>query len=240
MAARVRDHCRAALALAVDERNLKPYLENGPYAAPRGRDRFALDERAGILVHYADCRGPLYRDDANWKRAYDVVRSFTRGVDDAFDYPWTVDGLGGLFRGVGPAALLDAAETTMLALGFERTARSDAAAAAYFTLHDSCRTTDLPEPYGKWQQHVRRVPRWDQNVSLELSVSCTVAVVGRDARGDLELALSVGLSSLAPSVPLGLAAGLGRLLLRDDLLETRSGPLHDLVRVAFAVRIAGL
>ena len=236
----MREHCRSALALAVEERNLKPYAESGPYAAPRGRDRYALDERAGILVHYADCRGPLYRDDANWKRAYDLVRSFTRGADDAFEYPWTVDGLGGLFTGIGPAALLDAAETTMLALGFERTARSDAASVAYFALHDSCRATDLPEPYGKWQQHKRQVPRWDQNVSLELSGSCTVKVVGRERDGDLEMVLDLGLSSLAPSIPFALAGGLGRLLLRDDLLETRRGPLYDLVRVAFAVRIAGL
>jgi hypothetical protein len=164
-----RTVCELSLDFLIRHQFLPPYEKSGRFqpGSMRQRPLFRPEERKA--AHYAPLKGPLYTSTPQWRRTYLLIRSFTKKgrAGSALRLPrlW----------GRIPVHVSDLFEQLPCAfayLGFECQTKTAVGRSALFRLSETCRVEQLPEPYGKWQQHQLRRPQWDRPVELQIEALC--------------------------------------------------------------------
>lgn len=172
---RVRDIVRASFAAAVRAGAIADYERSGRFDRPeRHGSVFRVADRRN--AHYASTRGPLYRDVAAWKRAFEFAHAFTAGqaASALVRAPYRLEQCFGSFGRTAPKDAMHCIGAGMEACGLKRLAVDEASCEALFDASDSPRLESLPEPYGKWLMLHEGQMRWDKPVSLRLIVHCRV------------------------------------------------------------------
>ncbi len=217
---RARDLCRRSLEWAIAHRLLPEYVRTGKYRRPpEPPHRLNFGKDTWLVAHYADWRGPLYRQEAEWRRAFAFVDAFThKSLARPRQRGWELVRLYGSFGDLEPPSVLAQTRAGLLRQGFSEIDLNERSFSGMFRLTDSCKGSDLPEPYGKWQQQANRLV-WDNDVDLSVEVHCHVHVRPRRIpppgnRSYLDLTLSAP----APTVVTGLYVHLLRTLRPRSLL----------------------
>ncbi len=81
----------------------------------------------------------------------------------------------------------------------------------------------LPEPYGKWFQHVEQRPRWGEKVKLGMKVACTLTSIG-----PVSTRLDIRMSGFAPDS----AKAIGERLALEFELPVPQWSMAELARHA--------
>jgi len=195
----------------IDQHLLGSYQPSGRFAKPRF-SRPLIPEEFRRLAHYRNCVGALYRDRADWEFAYRLIAGFTLSGRKGGHEQLMLPSLYGRL----PAKLEKVLEQLPFAFeqaGFQALAPNPGLRELRFRASGNCRVSDLPEPYGKWQQIQLGRPRWDERVELEVEAHCTLRGLS-----SAETGLAIELSAIAPPVLDDLARALSaRLQARPPL-----------------------
>jgi hypothetical protein len=168
------------------------FKETGRYQPSPHHMRRDFREREMHILHYADLRGPLYRNAFQWRRVQIVVHGFTQ------------EGLG-ITRltlpnvwGTIPASfetMKAALPGAFAATGLERTDSDPGGRHWSFRVDGGEPMESLPEPYGKWFQHRQQRPRWGESIRLRLEVRCVLNFLS-----ERTTSLDCEMSAFAPAV----------------------------------------
>ncbi len=217
---RARDLCRLSLEWAIGHGLLPQYVPTGKYRRPPEPPHpLNFGKDTWLVAHYADWRGPLYRQEEAWQRAFAFVNAFTeRSLARRPRLRWELPRLYGSFGDLEPPSVLAETRAGLLRQGFDAIDVNERSFSGVFRLADSCKGSDLPEPYGKWQQRAERLV-WENDSDLCVEVSCQVHVRPRRLpppgyRSYLDLTLSAP----APLVLTSLREHLSRTLHPSTLL----------------------
>ena len=236
MTCTLRMLCEGALEFVIRHGLVPPYTPTGRLPGRPSRRSPLLRREEERAVWYASREGALYQDREQWRRAYQIVHSFTKQgrSGSCFRLPrlW-----GRVAAPVG--AVLDQLPNAFSYQGFECVSRSAVGRSALFRAGESCRVEQLPEPYGKWQQHELLRPRWERPVELQVEARCRLEAVGR-AETEIDLELSTFALLLLPGVGCSLSELLALappLRCTFEYLKTRTswllaGELIDLRRLS--------
>jgi hypothetical protein len=246
MPLRTRDWCKSTLDYLIKEDLLPSYVVSGRYQPPEGQPhRLALSPEAKTLLHYSQCEGPLYEAETDWRRAYQLVRSFSAAGRSERASQWLLQNPFKAFQKVNAGDLLDQVSSAFLREGFRCLDRHDATMSAVFRLEDSCKVIDLPEPYGKWLQLKQAKPRWNASTTLVLDVRCRVYARARaEHEGEFESLLDFTLSTIALPLVLMLRRELGesldapQLTAKDEQARMRAEARDAIVETLYRLAAA--
>jgi hypothetical protein len=197
------------------------YCETGRFDPSKYRGKRGFQERDLIVLHYAELRGPLYRDTTQWQRVQSFVHGFTapgQGITQlTMPDPWgTIAADFATMKSVLPGAFQ--------VLGMNCASSDPGGRHWLFRAEGGTRMEGLPEPYGKWYQHKMKRPRWGQNTKLHLEVNCVLSFASPQTTS-----LDFEISAFAPSIvsdlgrALSLRLGLSRrLYFAGDYLQRRA------------------
>ncbi|HLJ45265.1 MAG TPA: hypothetical protein VKU01_04625 [Bryobacteraceae bacterium] len=169
--------CKETMEFLTRHGMFSPFEPSGPFEVRRLNDHPLLKRDQMMLMHYGALRGPLYRDEREWKAYHDLVKSFCRANkgDTAciFEDLW-----GGI-----PSPLNDVLEVLPFALSlqnFQSASQTPSGRRIVFRASESCPVKDLPEPYGKYLQHCRGESKWDKPEELQIWMVCKLASPEKD------------------------------------------------------------
>ncbi len=171
-----RDLCRRSLEWTIQRAVLPDYHRTGKYRAPADPPhRLNFGKETWMLAHYADWRGPLYQNEALWRRSFTFVDGFSqKNLSLSNDRAWRLPRIFGSFGNVEPANVLAQVKSGLLRQGFIDADVDERSFTAVFRHSDSCETMDLPEPYGKWLQRRKGRMPWKDRLNLCVEAHCRV------------------------------------------------------------------
>ena len=183
--------CSAGLIRLIKSGIFPDYENTGPFRPSAYQTKGGPKERELMILHYADLRGPLYQDRVQWKRAQSLLHGFTQpgsGITKlSMPKVW----------GTIPASF-DSAKASLPSafqvVGFDRADVDPGGRFWLFRAGGGTRTENLPEPYGKWYQHVDQRARWGQTIKLRLEVNCVLNYVSDETT-------SIALTPAVPARP---------------------------------------
>lgn len=200
---RTRDLCRQSLVYLTKNSLLPSYLESGPFRKRVHHGRPVFRPEQLMLAHYCLAEGALYSDLRDWKFAFDLVRSFSvGGASRQRQSGWTLERCFGSFGQLEPRDLYRHLLSAWARSGFTARDANESRLSAQFELQDSCKVTQLPEPYGKWLHIQEGLPRWDDPVELKAAVECRVwtKVEPQGSPRKYQTFVDMNLSTLMPTL----------------------------------------
>jgi hypothetical protein len=206
---RVRDIVRNSFDLLVETGALPAYQRRGRYAPSIMRHNPVWRPEHLESTHYAAASGPLYEDDAAWRKAVDFVRAFTAARAGRGTFPWRLPAWGGSFGEVPAEDLLHHLTSGFGAFGLRPASANTIAHTAWLEATDSAAVSALPEPYGRWLQLREARPRWREKVELRLAAR-TRARIAMRPDGRFDAFADIALSAPAVFVIENLASALDR------------------------------
>jgi hypothetical protein len=166
----VKSLCGDAMGKLTRAGALPDFMRTGRFAPDVIQERRTVSPRQQMILHYADLRGPLYADRSAWRLAWALIDSYTPGSVDRGDSRFVLPSPWADWP-VQYEALRQVLPQVAHAVGFTSLGGRRI---MEFVANEECLMEDLPEPYGKWYQHVEKRPRWGERIKLRFKLSCTL------------------------------------------------------------------